>query len=130
MREAAIAVARCEERGYLIVRRAEHETNPGRWEFAGGEVEDGERPEDAARRELEEETGLEGEIVREGDHFVGQGTTGKWRLHPFLVEVDGREVELSREHDEHRWIRLSELENLDTVGRMKAVEKLELAGDG
>ena len=45
---------------YLIRRRPERPGSPmpGFWEFPGGKCEDGESPEEATRRECQEETGL------------------------------------------------------------------------
>lgn len=45
---------------YLITKRKDDkEWGPGMWEFPGGAVRAGEEPEAAARRELEEETGVD-----------------------------------------------------------------------
>jgi 8-oxo-dGTP diphosphatase len=43
----------------LLQRRAEGRAMAGLWEFPGGKVEAGERPEEALARELEEELGVE-----------------------------------------------------------------------
>ena len=55
----------------------------GEWEFPGGHVEDGEEPQEAARREAREEAGVElGEL-----HLIGR----KW-----LRVLDRQRVELRR----------------------------------
>ncbi|HEY0626887.1 MAG TPA: (deoxy)nucleoside triphosphate pyrophosphohydrolase [Allosphingosinicella sp.] len=42
----------------LLQKRSAHRQMAGLWEFPGGKVEDGERPEQALVRELEEELGI------------------------------------------------------------------------
>jgi 8-oxo-dGTP diphosphatase len=47
---------------YLITRRLEGTHLAGLWEFPGGKTLSGEKPEDALRRELQEELGVEAEV--------------------------------------------------------------------
>ncbi|HTT73105.1 MAG TPA: NUDIX hydrolase [Thermoplasmata archaeon] len=56
---------------------------PGRWEFPGGSVEEGEEPEGALRREVREETGLEVTIGR--PFHVGTFATADAEARPIRV---------------------------------------------
>jgi 8-oxo-dGTP diphosphatase len=52
---------------FLVSRRLSDSHLGGRWEFPGGKLEAGESPNDALRRELREELGIEVEV---GDPFA------------------------------------------------------------
>jgi 8-oxo-dGTP diphosphatase len=67
------------------LRRGAH--GGGTWSFPGGHVDDGERPEASALRELEEETGLRAanpRLVGAGDDLFPEGV----RYRTYFVRVD------------------------------------------
>jgi ADP-ribose pyrophosphatase YjhB (NUDIX family) len=63
-RRAAAYVLCRDERGRILLTRFVEEGNPdsGKWTMPGGGMEWGEHPVETAARELDEETGLRGEI--------------------------------------------------------------------
>jgi len=73
----------------LLVLRA----NPpaqGRWSIPGGRIEAGERAEEAAVRELLEETGLRGQVVRDvGTVERPAPAGGTYVIRDFLLRVEG-----------------------------------------
>jgi len=103
----------------LVLRRSQRVgTYRGKWGAVAGYVEDGETPEQAARKEILEETGIaDAELVRTGRpyEFLDEGIGVLWVIHPFRFRVKSREVRLDWEHDEARWIDPAELEGMDTV---------------
>lgn len=123
--DVALSVLRNGEE-FLLVERSQENTSSGEWGFASGKIEEDEKPEEAAKRELREETGIKAEPVEAGDFYIGEGELGYWRLFPVLMETDEKEVDLNWELSDHRWVNLEELENMKTMGRMKAVEKLDI----
>lgn len=112
---------------FLLVKRADtKDRNPGLWEFPGGVVEADETPEQAGMRELKEETGLTGKVLKTGDSGIIEADLGDIEIHPFLILVENDSVELSREHTDYRWVSQKEIEDFETV---KGIEKeLEAVG--
>lgn len=94
---AGLAVRAKDTGRVLMIQRAHDEDDPagGFWEFPGGRLDDGEEPEDAARREWTEETGL---AVPDG-RIVATWRDGVYEGHVLPVESEsvvdllGRDVE-------------------------------------
>jgi dihydroneopterin triphosphate diphosphatase len=95
--EVFIVVRRGDE--YLVVHRVPEAG--AYWHGIAGGVEEGESPEEAAARELWEETGLEAVPTPLPTSFVYSEIT----VHTFLIDVpQGWEPELNEEHDEYVWL--------------------------
>lgn len=125
--DVAIAVPRLDDQQYLMIERSESSTSSGYWNFPGGKIEEGEDPAEAALRELEEETGLEGDLRESGEWFIAAGERGYWRVFPFLAEVEERDVVLDEDHSDYRWILAEELSGIEGfIGRFKSLDKLGL----
>ena len=100
-------------RKVLLVRRGS-EPYSGCWALPGGFVDEGEKPDEAARRELAEETGLiwEGPLVSVGA-FADPGRDPRgWTVSAaFLADVGPKEPPVAPDDDavEARWFKATEL---------------------
>lgn len=100
---------------FLLVRRA----NPpaqGTWSLPGGRVDAGESLEQAVMRELQEETGLSGDLGHEVGIVTRDAPTGgRYVIHDFLVRVVGDAVpEAGDDAAEVSWFSTDELPGLET----------------
>ena len=94
----------------LAARRTTPVEAAGRWEFPGGKVEDGEAPEAALIREIEEELGCTISVVR---WLPGQvPISDRHLLRVALAQLDAGEPD-PREHDAIRWLGPSALSIVD-----------------
>lgn len=103
-------------KGLLIGRLDQKDESRERllWSLPKGHIEPGETPEEAAIREVAEETGIQSEILRElgviDFWFMAGGKRIHKTVHHYLFkEVGGKLAPQVTEVDEVRWFPLSEI---------------------
>ena len=104
--------------------------NPSAWIFPKGHIEDGETPEEAALREVEEEAGVAGKVVGPVGRPIEFVTSAeRVRVQYFLVrmtsewpETDGRKK---------RWVAFDDAEDMLAYDNIRAlVRKARIVRDG
>lgn len=97
----------------LATQRSPMMSHPGKWEFPGGKVEDGESAEECLKREIAEEISIQIDIREDlpsFDHaYVPEKTI---RLLPFIAGWKEGDIRLS-EHAEIEWLGKDLLFSLD-----------------
>ncbi|MFK8137731.1 MAG: 8-oxo-dGTP diphosphatase MutT [Bdellovibrionales bacterium] len=100
------------ENKILIGQRPEGGTLPGLWEFPGGKIELGERPQEALKRELQEELGIDSDIDQ--IFLSNSHTYGDKGILLVFYRVDfWRGEPKALHHSELKWIDVKELHKLD-----------------
>jgi 8-oxo-dGTP diphosphatase len=94
----------------LAARRTYPPELAGLWEFPGGKVQDGEMPQQALARELEEELAIE---VAVGDELGTWPIDDRYELLLLLGTITAGEPVPDADHDEVRWLSPDELDTVD-----------------
>lgn len=113
---------------FLLIKRAKSQSpNPDTWEFPGGGLEQGEKPRQAALRELEEETGLKAEIVKKGEKAEISVEKGELEINPYLVKTRKEKIELSEEHTDYKWLKIDRIASFtDNDGVIKSLKSVDI----
>jgi 8-oxo-dGTP diphosphatase len=104
------------DNGLLLLQQAHGKLDPGKWGMPAGKLEKGETPDQAARRELFEETGISlhspSQIQGLGALYIRKPSMD-YVFHMFRVNVDQRpEIHISAEHQGYAWATSKDLEEM------------------
>ncbi|MEX2007325.1 MAG: NUDIX domain-containing protein [Candidatus Levyibacteriota bacterium] len=113
------------EDGKTFILVAQHSGHHG-WVFPKGLIDKGEKKEEAAIREVEEETGIKAKILKPLSPiefwYVFEGEKRKKRVYYFLMECVGGNVEKhDKEMEKVEWLPKEEVENRLTYKSEKEV---------
>lgn len=97
---------------YLVLHYPSDTRTPGKdyWDFPKGHIEEKERPDEAAKREVKEETGLTDIKFIEGfkswiKYFFKKDSKDVFKIVTFyLAETKTKEVKISQEHIGYQWL--------------------------
>lgn len=116
-RPTASAIAIREDGKIMLVRRA-IEPYKGYWDTPGGFVDHDEMPEDAAVRELEEETGLQGRVISFVGVYLDHYATTKATTLNFFYKLEVTDVDKASPASdvaEIDWFAIDKLPHLDEI---------------
>ncbi|PLR71042.1 (deoxy)nucleoside triphosphate pyrophosphohydrolase [Bacillus sp. UMB0728] len=108
----------------LCAQRGTEKSLPLLWEFPGGKIEEGEKPEDALKREIKEEMRCTIEIGEQIEHTVYEYDFGIVHLTTYYCQLVEGEPVLT-EHAAIKWLAPNELSTLEWApADIPAIDKI------
>jgi 8-oxo-dGTP diphosphatase len=121
MKQAVTAVIQQGDQILLHRRSLESRGQPGKWENAGGQIDEGETPDIAIVREIKEELGVDftiGKILYEDNFDSGDDL---WHVTIYAGTIIGTpQVMIPAETSEVKWFKISELKDVDLASYTRA----------
>lgn len=113
-KQAVVAIIRKSSK-FLLVKRSDYvESAKGYWCPVSGRIENGETQEEALRREVMEEVGLD--VVAEEKVCEIPSHDNKFTLNFWTVKIISGEAKISsNEVGDIRWVTIEEMENLSPI---------------
>jgi len=126
-RTPVVRIIAVRDDGRLIVLKKK-ELN--KWELPGGKIEKGETRFDAAKRELEEETGLKSENFSDLVRVEIEDENGCANAYIVFTSVSKEKVEITQdEHSDFKWVEPEDYRSLEfhyhSAYSVPAVERLD-----
>lgn len=113
--------------GKVLLIKRKFDPNKGKWALPGGLLELGEDPEEAAKREVREETGLEVSVegLLQVANEVIKDDSGRVKYHfvlvDYLMKPLGDRITLNEESEEFGWFAPGAVEELDTTKNTRLI---------
>lgn len=122
----ALAIIVNSDNKFLLLKRSDYSKQwmPGKWALVGGAIEKGESPEQACKREVKEETGLEiNKVIKTFN--IQRNPDSIEHIFACRFNGDSFDVELNEENVSYGWFSINEINFLDIVPNL--IEYITLA---
>ncbi len=111
------AVVRHKGKVLILKKSSDDWTYPDKWSFCSGYAKEFQSAEDNILREIKEETGLIGKIIKKGKliQIEDKKKQKNWIVMAFLCTVNSAKVRLDKENADFKWVFPHEVKNYPTV---------------
>ncbi len=118
-----IVISNKEGQILLLKRSSTSRFNPGRWDLPGGKIDACEEFQEALKREILEETGLEVSVTGLGgaSAAIMNGTHVIFLVMRGEITSDDREPSVSNEHDDFLWIEPGAISDVDLCEQFRDI---------
>lgn len=110
-------------------RNPEHPFYPGYWGLPGGFIDYGEKSEDACKREIEEELGVEAKIIKQARYSYDVLPNKESKAHsiniPYFCKIKSGKPQPKDETKEVKWFNPKEIKNMELAYTHKEILKKE-----
>ncbi len=115
------------DKGEILLTRRAIEPLKGYWDTAGGFCEEDEHPEDAARREIKEELGVDVELTGLVGIFMDcYGDGGDWTINlHYSGRIKGGDIKPADDIDGYEWFPLDSLPEVAFESGKSALDMLK-----
>jgi 8-oxo-dGTP diphosphatase len=105
------------EERLLLLKKISDEVSghKGMWEAPGGKIEMDEDPKKGILREVLEETGQKGVLIKVLEPWTWEKEDMRGEVDVFLISISSKEVVLSGEHSKYKWILPRDMENMQNI---------------
>jgi len=115
-KEVVSSVVSRNDKCILEKRPDKSHSYPGHWSLVAGKIEDGEKPVDAARREILEETRIKvGEPLGQMPPLYVREGNVLFKVYPFHFDAGDQEPVINEENDEYVWASIEDAKGMKTV---------------
>lgn len=101
----------------LLLKKANGiiDNHTGQWEAPGGKIELDENPDREILREILEETGQQGKIIKKLTPWTWKLENISGEADVYLIEFETRDIALSSEHTEFIWINPKDMKKMENI---------------